>query len=115
MTFWIRPFLSFAVFILIVGAVIAGPVIKSVQAKDMLAQMEVTISSELPINMELGCKSCAENEKVEHCSSLCTSATPAINENKSFELSKVSNEAPFIILTGMFEYTPGVEPTPPRT
>ena len=81
----------------------------------MLIQMEASISQKVPIYIGHPCKDCAENENTERCSSLCISATLAINENKSFKLSTIPNEPPLVTLISMFEHTPSVEPTPPRT
>ncbi|MEH6632947.1 MAG: hypothetical protein V7776_19180 [Halopseudomonas aestusnigri] len=115
MNSWIRTSLFFTVFVLIVGGLIAVPVIENTQAKDMLIQMETTALLEAPMAMEQGCNSCIDNEKMEHCSNLCISNTTAIYEDKSFELTKIPSTPPFVTLISMFEYIPSVEPTPPRT
>ena len=115
MIVWIRVSLFFIILILITGVFIAEPVIKDAQAKIMLTQMEASSQAETSIYIGHQCKSCVENPNIEHCSNLCTAATLAISDNKSFKISIIPSEPSLLTSINMFEYTPSVELTPPRT
>ena len=110
----IRSLLAQSAFILIIAAFITGPVIQAVQAEAMRVQMDTVMMSEVSTNLEQPCQDCLEKENKETCNSTCLSWITAIYPNISVNLSRKPSQPAYTSTVQMQEYTPDLEPTPPR-